>query len=158
MPRIQKTALSPEFSALISESNAHNEKDDCSVKAVALITGRPYAEVHAVFAACGRKTRRGTPLTVSLDALEELGVKVRIWTFNEMRAMMDSYPGADTTNPNRSITTHHWRRFPRSWAPHRHKKFILVTRNHMLAVVDGEVKDWSINRSLHVIQIWEVVE
>lgn len=158
MARIKATAFSPDFAALIPEAQALGEANDCSVKAVALITGRPYAEVHAAFAACGRKKRRGTPRDVSRDTLAVLGVEFREWSLTERVALAQTYPPrAAGKSPRMRITTHHWRRFPASWAPHRGKRLIVLTSSHMLAVIDGEVRDWSINRALCVNEIWEVL-
>ena len=159
MARIKATSFSPDFAALIPESQAAGESNDCSVKAVAIITGRPYAEVHAVFAACGRRARRGTPRDVSRAALVALGVRIRKWSLADFRAVMATYPARSAGKPARNwVTTHHWRRFPESWAPYRGKKLIVLTSSHMLAVVDGQVRDWSVNRALRVNEIWEVVE
>ncbi len=156
MARIKTTAFSPDFSALVNETNAIGEHNDCSVKAIALVTGRSYREAHAALKVAGRRDRGRTPIRVSAAAIRGLGATLRVWTDMEMFRMMDSYPGADVHNNRRAITTHHWRRFATQWAPHRGKKLIIVTNGHMLAVIDGEVKDWSVNRSLRVREIWEV--
>ena len=156
MARIQKTSLSPDFTDFYRDSLDAQEHNDCSVKAIALVTGRTYTEVRAALKAAGRKDRSGTPQHLSIKVLQDFGYTVRNWSFGERITIMNTYPGADTTACNRSITTHHWRRFPKSWAPHWEKKLIVITSGHMLAVVDGVVKDWTINRSLRVLQIWEV--
>lgn len=158
MARIKKTSFSPDFTALVEEAQAVGEVNDCSVKAVALVTGRPYREVHAAFAAAGRRSGRGTPRNVSQAALRLLGVQWREWSTAEKVAMIRSYPARSAGKRARSyITTTHWRRFPEAWAPHSGKRLIILTATHMLAVVDGEVKDWSVNHALRVDEIWEVV-
>lgn len=157
MARIKRTAFSPDFTAIHQESQAACENNDCSVKAIALVTSRPYAEVHAYLAREGREKGKGTPLHYSELALKALGMTVRKWEVKEVIDMIRSYPPRAAGKRARTcITTHHWRRFPRAWAPHKGKKLIVVTATHMLAVIDGEVRDWSVNRALPVTQIWEI--
>jgi hypothetical protein len=122
---------------------------DCSVVAASVITGLPYATVHAAFKAAGRKTGVGTPRSVSQRALAALGFEVREWTSQEKRNMLFSYP----RKGHRAITTYHPQLYPDQW---RGWSGIFVTRRHMLAVKDGVVQDWSVNRSLPLVDIWEV--
>lgn len=45
------------------------ERNDCAVRAVAITLGLPYAEVHAVLAAAGRKPRAGPRHHAYIDLL-----------------------------------------------------------------------------------------
>ena len=153
MSRIHHTSLSEDFVKLKSEAGKIGENKDCSVKAISIACDVPYAEVHALLKKLGRKDGKGTPLTACEKAIMELGFKIREWSFDEHRDMIDTYPSPH--NGLRSITTHHLRRFPQAWAG-CHPNMIWVTARHMLAVKDGVVRDWSINRALRVKRIWEI--
>lgn len=153
MSRIPRTSLSEDFHNLSIEAGKIGERNDCSVKAISLACGVPYAEVHALMKKIGRKEGKGTPLIASERAIKELGFKIREWSFVERQGMIETYPSPH--NGLRSITTHHLRRFPEAWAG-CHPNMIWVTGRHMLAVKGGVVQDWSINRALCVRQIWEI--
>lgn len=153
MSRIQRTSLSEDFRNLSIEAGKIGEHNDCSVKAISIACDVPYSEVHALLKSLGRKNGRGTPLVCSWAAIWRLGFKIRNWSFDEYQGMIETYPSPH--NGLRSITTHHLRRFPQAWAD-CHPNMIWVTANHMLAVKDGVVCDWSINRALQVRRIWEI--
>lgn len=153
MSRIQRTSLSEDFRSLSIEADKIGERNDCSVKAISIACGVPYAEVHALLKKFGRKEGKGTPLIASDRAIKELGFKIREWSFMERQEMIKSYPSPH--NGLHSITTHHLRRFPQAWAG-CHPNMIWITSQHMLAVKDGVVRDWSINRALRVTRIWEI--
>lgn len=55
------------------------ERNDCAVRAIAVVAGLPYAEAHAVFAKHGRVPGRGTPWPTMEAVAKELGlVRVEI--------------------------------------------------------------------------------
>lgn len=153
MSRIPHTSLSEDFRNLSTEAGKIGERNDCSVKAISIACGVPYAEVHALLKKLGRKDGQGTSLITSKMAITELGFRIRKWSLDEHRGMIDTYPSPH--NRLCSITTHHLRRFPQAWAG-CHPNMIWITSQHMLAVKDGAVRDWSINRALRVRCIWEI--
>ena len=106
------------------------EHNDCAVVAAALTTKWSYEHTHRVFAECGRKKGRGTHLHVTRKALRRLGVYV------EERKIRRT--------PVRNL------RLPEG------KRYIAVTCNHMLAVIDGKVHDWTANRRHVVTDLWEI--
>ena len=53
------TQRSPLVAAVWAASDSAGERNDCTVKAVSIVTGLDYNKVHAAFAAAGRKPRRG---------------------------------------------------------------------------------------------------
>lgn len=60
--------------ALVAERFAH-ERNDCAVRAFVYVTGRPYAEVHALFKKHGRKDGKGTWRHTSNAVAKELGMR-----------------------------------------------------------------------------------
>ncbi len=153
MSRIHRTSLTEDYQGRTIESDKIGEANDCSVKAISIVCGVPYSEVHALLKGLGRKDRAATPTALSRKAITAFGFRIREWGFMEMKTKIRSYPAPH--NDLRSITTHHPRRFPQAWAD-CHPNMIWVTSGHMLAVKGGVVQDWSINRALRVRQIWEI--
>lgn len=153
MARINRTNDPVTFTQLHATSRSMGENNDCSVKAIAIACDTPYAEVLALMTRLGRKPGHGTPFSVSRAAIRALGYSIREWSFMEIRAMVRTYPGAHKNL--HSITTHHPRRFPAAWKG-CHRNMIWSSNNHMLAVKDGAVVDWSINRALSIRCIWEI--
>lgn len=154
MPCISRKPIPAEFVALEKVSKAvHQENNDCSVKAIAIACGVSYSEAHSACRAAGRTNRNGTPISVSARAIESLGFTIRTVTSLEQRAIVNRYPGVHRNL--QSITTHHPNRFPQAWAD-AHPNMIWVTANHMLAVKDGQVIDWSNSKAMRVLLIWEI--
>lgn len=154
MARLKTTNWPKEFSALHEDTKKLNETNDCAVKAVALATGKPYAEVHAVMKALGRADRKGTPNMITEATLKHFGFRFRKWGFIKHQQLIKSYPGVHAGL--HSITTHHPRRFPEAWASEANKVLLLASSRHILCYRDGEIKDWSINRSLRIRDIYEI--
>jgi len=137
-----------------------NERQDCTVIAIAIACGVTYQEAHKALKDAGRRSRCGCKPAVSKKAIKALGYTVRQWTAREKQAMMRSYglpPSKRVTN----ITTHHPRQTSQTdqvsdaWQD-THSNMIFATSKHMLAFKDHEVHDWSINRALYVKMVWEI--
>lgn len=60
--------------ALVAERFAH-ERNDCAVRAFVYVTGKPYAEVHALFKKHGRKDGKGTWRHTSNAVAKELKMR-----------------------------------------------------------------------------------
>ena len=151
MPALKRTALPEGFSSLAPVRNAHGERNDCTVVAVALTTGLPYDVVHKAMAEAGRRTGKGCYPEVWQNAMAPLGFKLRKWTSTEMVGMIMSYPKKGIAG----ITTHQPRRFAKQWKGTG--KLILWSRGHVSACIDGTVQDWAINKSKQVHTIYEVL-
>lgn len=102
--------------------------------------------------ASGRQPGKGASLYNIKLAVQSLGFKVRVWDWKEIRALIDSYPGAGPGLKN--ITTHHPRRYPQVWA--RLDNVLLITKSHIAAYRDGALHDWSVNNALRVQHVWSV--
>jgi hypothetical protein len=93
---------------------APNEKLDCTVRAVALAAGMPYAEAHALCKAHGRKD--GHRMKNFVTFMKK--------TFPQVRRAGDC-----------GITLGRW------VTAHRHGIYLLRVRGHVVVVVDGVVLD-----------------
>lgn len=152
MARIKRISFSPKFTELQMEAYMIGERNDCTVKAVALVCDVPYKTAHEALKKVGRENGKRT--FEYLAAVRSLGFHVREWSFTEKQEVIWSYPKGHTHL--HSITTHHPRRFPKAWMPHRNKRLLFLVHRHIAAVVRGEVHDWTVNKSKRVTQIWEV--
>lgn len=93
------------------------DKSDCSVRALAVATGVPYAVASAVFSAQGRKLKSGTPVTLSDNLFVNiLGMK-RVEMAEGIR--LEAFLEVAKTG-----------------------RFTVHKTGHAFAVVDGVVHDW----------------
>lgn len=139
MQQIEKTVFEPvfmDYAFLRSCSTAMNEKRDCAVIALAVVTGRTYTDMHERLRKAGRRTRCGTPWGVQRKVLDELGLTAHDIT--------GYYDGSSI----------------RSIAPQlpQQGKFLVRTHKHIAAVREGVVEDWSEMRKLYVQGIYKILE
>jgi hypothetical protein len=133
------------------------ESNDCAVKAVSLITARPYAEVHKMFEEAGRKNKKGTPTEITKAVLLKMGWKMvnigrpQVIFRAEYRPdwvldITQRYPGAH--KGLQALTTYHPKRFPDAW---KHIPNCLVQcPGHIAAFMNGDIHDWSVTRSKRI--------
>lgn len=152
MPRIAKVGKSELHAALTAAAVDAKETNDCAVRAVAAATNTEYAVVHRMMAENGRRSRRGTEWDVMWETLTQLGFKAELRRPEEF---ISQYPGAHA-RVLRSVTTHHPDRFPAVWRDG--KSYIMNTRAHVLAIVDGVNHDWTRGRAKRAIRIWEITK
>lgn len=151
MPRIRKDLLSRSatFIALQKESYAAGDSRDCTVKALAIACGVPYALAHDVMQAAGRRFGHGADLTIA--EFERLG---KTLVPVNPRDIIATYPKPHQVL--KSVTSYHPHRFRRSWK--NGKTYVAFTRGHVLAIVDGVTHDWSHASALRVSRLFEVVD
>lgn len=118
--------------AIWEASQAHKEHRDCTVKALAVATGKPYAEVHAALAKAGRKPRRGTSLANMATAAKALGFT---WERRDR-----SHFSARTV-----------RTAERDGRLAAMGRLVLSMSGHVAGMIDGKVLDWTEGR-LHRIR------
>ena len=150
MSRISANARekTPQFHAYVNEAIGMNETNDCAVRALAAISELSYKEAHALLAAEGRRPRRGTEMFKVEKALQSLGFIVEQLPINAITSL---FPG--THKHLQSVTPHHPVRFAKVWPAGR---FILASRQHCCAVIDGMVHDWARGHALRCPYILKV--
>lgn len=156
MPSIKRIDLSLDFKSLEVEAFAIGDKNDCAVKAVAIVCDVPYKLVHERLTALGRKKGRGTKRTTTESLVKSLGFEIRKWTFKERLDMVKSYPSPHCRVLH-NITIHHPRRFPAAWA-NVHPNLLLFSRGHVSALKNGQLIDWAVNKAKRVYEVWEIRE
>lgn len=151
MPAIKRTTVTDQYAVASRDAREAKEKGHCSPLAVSVLTGVDFNTVNAMMIEEGRKPRMGTHQYVADRVIDRLGFKrVRV----DMQAIIKGYP-LPHCNVLRNITTHHPRRFPGAFDPS--KRYLAHVRGHVLAIVDGQVQDWSINNSLRIYKLEEIV-
>ena len=125
---------------LAAKSKSMGEKNDCAVKAVAIVCNASYEEAHATLKRLGRRDGKGTPMDVIMAAVKALGCHVN---YGDKRDHRGVNCGRRTINRLR--------------LPQGGKgRWLVLTRNHILAVVDGKVMDWTEGRRHQARFAWEV--
>lgn len=150
MPRLITKGSDARYQlARIEGSNKFRESNDCSVISTALACGIPYDEAHAMLAAAGRKDGKGLQTFAQLKAIQDAGFR---YAEVHRRDFIEQYPKAHHVLKN--VTTHHPERFNSVWADG--SNYLLFSRGHVSAVVDGQLIDWAARRQLKVISIYRV--
>lgn len=125
--------ISPIYQGLRNEANSFGENNDCGVKALAVATGRSYADCHSTLKNYGRKNGKGTYVSQMINAARDLG-------FNLIK-----------------IDCHH--RGLRSLSRDLPEKgnFVVWVTGHFAGVSDGKIHDWSDGRCLRIKQVFQAI-
>lgn len=150
MPRAKTIGATETFRELQSKMISNGERNDCSVKAVALVCGVEYEKARATLQELGRKTGKGVYHHTIHAAIKHLG---KTSTRVDVRNFIDKYPTAHR-KALKSITTHHPERFNSAWADG--KTYIAHCSGHCLAIINGVNHDWTRGRAKRIITIYEV--
>lgn len=153
MPKIKRIANSVAFTSLHEVSRTLGEKNDCTVKAFVLVSGASYSEAHQAMARQGRKFGQGMyGAEGGMRAeLKALGFEM---TWVPSLAFIHKYPGVHKRL--HSVTTHHPARFNKAWKDGRN--YLIFTRGHVAAVVNGETHDWSNDRACRATSIYRITK
>lgn len=149
MARIAKVGKSEVYAAHLVQSKG--ERGDCAVRAVAALTDTSYEVVHSIMTRRGRKHGKGTAWAIIWATIEELGFTVAV---RNATSFIQRYPGSHAT-ALKSVTTHHPDRFPDVWKDG--KRYMISTRAHVLAVINGVNHDWTRGKAKRAIKIYEIV-
>lgn len=111
---------------------AFNETNDCAVIALSIVCQKPYLDVHTTFMKVGRKYRKG----VSLGMIKQVIVMLT-GTAPEYKFAYHEFGKRVTVSKVGNFLNR--------------GRYVAITRNHCLAVVDGNVQDWTNGRK-HQVQ------
>ncbi len=124
------------FERLNAESQEAGESGDCAVKAVCIVTGLPYRDVHRTFRVFGRKKGKGTKQQTRDDILHYLGYRVQDVTGH--------YEAKTVKTLEREVT--------------RSQTLIVGVRAHCVAIKDGKVHDWTQGRCHRIKYVIKVTK
>lgn len=149
--RIKRSPLAEDYIGLQRASEDSGVgKNDCSVIALAILAGVGYEEAHKAMEQAGREPLKGASIPKIKMGMKILGLQIKEINPQDIIA---KYP-LPHCKALKNVTTHHPRRFPGSFD--KDKLYAIVTSSHILAIKDGEVKDFTVNRSLRATHIWEI--
>lgn len=153
MTRIKKSELAEGYSAVRTNGfGIEKGRNDCAVVAVSIACGVAYEYAHATMKLLGRVDDRATANYITRKALDHFGFdRVTV----DMQEILNRYP-LPHCNVLKNVTTHHPRRFPGTFDSS--KVYLFQTSGHILAMRDGIVHDWSVNNSLRVLGIEEIIK
>lgn len=152
MARINTSIRTGEFNQLVAASNAMGEKNDCSVKAVALACGAEYEVAHRTMAVNGRRNGRGAYTNEILKAVADLGYKAER---AHIQDFIDQYPKGHR-DVLRNVTTHHPARFNNVWADGN--TYLMFTKRHVLTIINGTNHDWTNGRAMRAISVYKITK
>ena len=121
-------------------SNSLNERNDCTVKALAITTSIGYSRAHKIMGIMGRRKGRGLYCKGGpLDTVKRMSIAARL-----AGRIVDSpdYPQGYTMS---SIGV----RYP-------HGNYLIFTSGHVAALVNGTVQDWTKGRRHRVKYVIKV--
>lgn len=128
-----------------------NERNDCTIVALTIVTNKPYEECKSTLESHGKRRRQGCKRSIQLKALKTLGFKTR--NINPEH-FLNQYPEVHKRQL-KNITTHQPDRFPHVFRDGR--TYLLYNPNHVAAMINGKVHDWTRGRRRKVVQILEVL-
>ena len=127
---------------------SYDERNDCTVAALASAAGMPYREAHAILKKAGRKARKGFKLRLWLDnqcAIARMkGTTVRLGNYNVMRVRFLDYGSTITL-------AKFLRDFPKG-------RFLVRKAHHVFTVIDGRVSNLSTGARTRITDIWYFTE
>lgn len=148
MAKISKLSKTEQFTSLQKTSCEINERNDCSVKAVALFCDVSYEAAHAELKRLGRKDRCGCQEIIIRKAVENLQGKVFLVDHHKW---VKQYPSPH--HNLKSMTTYHPVRFAQVFSKIK-GKFLIFVNGHVCVMIDGVIHDWSNDKAMRVQSVW----
>ena len=127
-------------------SHSLNESNDCSIKALAIVTQQPYGIVHTMLSRLGRKSRRGTLTAEAIATIHNLGFKV-------VKVRSPQYVNKHSKTGHSQYTT----KTLHKCVGVQTGRWFGMTSTHSFAFVNGKVHDWSDDRKFRVVVMWKIV-
>lgn len=127
------------FEDLERVAEAYREKNDCTVKAIAAACGVSYGKAHRTLAKLGRQRGRGASLMMIHRAVDAV-----MGTATDYH---HTYKGSDI-----GLTLNRFRK------AHPTGSYIICSRGHAMAVVEGELIDWTADTAgrRKVTNVWRI--
>ena len=139
------------FDEMEAESKLFNEKNDCSVKAVAVVCGVTYAQARFALHQAGRRPGYGALTHEIHNAVKSLG-KVAKRDNSFISVCLDHL--RNTKNyVVKNVTTRQLTMFPELAVG---GNWLVYTNGHVIAVKDGKVHCWGATRALRIKSVYEV--
>ena len=160
---MQIPSLPSEFVDLADVARSYNERNDCGVKALAVMLGGDYGRAHAALRSGGRVNGKGSPFGAMLRAIAAEGLVATVFhspntlrlcdTYNRRGAYIpqDAVHGGIYSKTVRTVEFELRDKFPG-------RRFLVFTSRHVLAFDGQKVIDWTVGRKHRVRFIWEITD
>ena len=142
------------FDKLMDDARSLGESNDCAVKAICVVTGAEYKDVHARLAARGRKNRTGTYSFDTHAVIRDLGFKMERMSPHEFQKM---YSRSKTGGyVYKQLTTHHIDLYPEAWNDGH--AYLIHTSGHVSGALCGKLHDWTRGRAKRIESFYRVTK
>lgn len=149
MPAIHKIETPSKYQSLAVSFKEEEDTNACVPIAIAALTGVCPKKVNELCIEQGRVKGKGTKIEIAKSVFKALGFSLKAVPLEEFIAQ---YPGIHKT-ALKNVTSHHPRRFPLVFGG---QNLFMFNESHALAVVDGVVQDWSVNRTIRLTAAYSV--
>lgn len=147
---MNNTVYSSKYLYMKTHSILAKEKNDCAVVTLAVAAGISYEDSHRIFKQLGRKNGQGVKHYTIVNAFSVAGKRLARVHISDI---IEKYPKSQ--QHYKTVTTKHPEKFNNVWKDG--KTYIMFLRDHIAAIVDGVVHDWSSIKSLRAHYIYEVI-
>lgn len=155
--------MSKLYQKINKRSDKWRESNDCTVKALAIATGKTYEEAHGALALRGRNYRKGVAMAMVWHALKDLGfTKKEVYRHSLIR-ISDSvhrYLNEEKQEIAKKMRRTRWAkgRTMKSIEPHLPKRgvYLIQTSTHVLCVRAGQIHDWTQNRKHRITHVHHI--
>ena len=148
------------YQKLNRRSDRWRERNDCTVKALAIATGKTYEQAHGALALRGRNFGKGTTMSVFFLALSDLG-------FTEKEVFCRHHSERNHVFPPDIEKAAKYRRS--RWAKAKTIKaikprlpqrgvYLISTSTHVLCVRAGQIHDWTNDRRHRIVKVHHITK
>lgn len=155
--------MSDLYQKMSRRSDRWRERNDCTVKALAIATGKTYEQAHGALALRGRNFRKGTTMDTVFLALSDLG-----FTEKEVfcRFLSEQHMNKHLTASHKEKAAKYRRsrwakgKTMKSIKPHLPQRgvYLIETSTHLLCVRAGEIHDWTNNRQHRIVKVHHITK
>lgn len=135
----------PDYLEKIKSGSNLNEKNDCAVIALSLVTEQSYEKIHSLLSEIGRKNNKPTKLYKTLHILKKFNEYRKIFLVEKRKQYPPRYK-------NKSITIKSIEEYPHLWQG----TYLIVLSEHIFAVRNGKVLDWTRGLSKRINSIYKI--
>lgn len=150
--------MSKLFLKMERRSDKWRERNDCTVKALAIATGKTYEQAHGALALRGRNFRKGVNLSMVWKAARDLGFTEKEVYCRHFSERDHAYPPDKEKAKKMRRTRWAKGKTMKSIKPHLPKRgaYLISTSSHILCVRAGEVHDWTSDRRHRIVKVHHI--
>lgn len=152
--------MSDLYRKINARSDRWRERNDCTVKALAIATGKTYEQAHGAMALRGRNFRKGVTMSVCFQAARDLGFTEKE-VFCRHFSERDHYFAPDKEKAKKYRRSR-WAKGKtiKSIKPFLPKRgaYLIQTSTHVLCVRAGEIHDWTNDRRHRIIKVHHITK